>query len=81
MLKDQTLSPCLGFRFSWGLSEVKTGTGHFHIKSKQNKKERKKERKGKQNRVTKVMIYFESQYLRSELFQPTHASMYLFSSI
>jgi len=50
VLKDQTLSPRLGFRFSWGLSEVKTGTGHFHIKSKQNKKGRKRrERNAKQS--------------------------------
>ena len=34
-----------------------------------------------QNRVTKAVIHFESQYLRSELFQPTHAPVYLFSSI
>lgn len=34
-----------------------------------------------QNRVTKVVIYFECQYLRSELFQLTHAPVYLFSSV
>lgn len=54
MLKDQTLSPCLGFRFSWGLSEVKTGTGHFHIKSEQNKKERKKKEKESKTELQKL---------------------------
>lgn len=44
VLNDQTLSPCLGFRFSEGLSEVKRNTGHFHNKLNQTKeKEREKE--------------------------------------
>lgn len=37
MLNDETLSPCLGFRFSEGLSEVKKNTGHV-----QNKRERER---------------------------------------
>lgn len=43
MLNEQTLSPRLGFRFSYGLSEVERGTGHLHIKANQNNTKQKEE--------------------------------------